>query len=210
MGMLEHIREIDWDVPILITTGFKEPDVLLKAIKFNVTNYIIKPMQLNTTFKIISNIMEDKERERQLKIRENELQQFMSILDSQNLICEFDMEDNITYANDLYLTASGYSLDELLSLKHQDLNHHNTPKDAYCELMDSIQGGHIQTTESKKMTKAGIAFYTHSTFIPIYSTKGKIKKFIEFGTLTTKYEKEILTLKKSILSLKSESFKSNL
>ena len=138
LDMLEHIRQIDWEVPVLITTGFNEPDTLIKAIKFNVTNYIIKPMQLNTTFKIISNIMEDKERQKELKIVENELQQFMSILDSQNLICEFDIEDNITYVNDLYITASGYNMDELLKLKHKDLNHPNTPDNVYCDIIDLI------------------------------------------------------------------------
>lgn len=210
LDMISEIRNLAWDLPILITTGFKEPDLLLKAIKLNVTNYIIKPMQLNTTFKIISKIMEDKEREKQMKIQENELQQFMSILDSQNLICEFDTNDNIIFVNDLYITASGYTMDELLHMKHRELNHPNVPDNIYCNLIDSIQSGQIQTSECKKVTKTGITFFTHSTFLPIYSTDGKIKKFIEFAIPTTKYEKEILSLKKSILSLKSESFKSSL
>ncbi len=210
LEMLASIREIDWEVPVLITTAFKEPDILLKAIKFNVTNYILKPMQLNTTFKIISNIMEEKELERKFKVQEHELQQFMSILDSQNLICEFNEDGVITYANDLYLVASGYSFEELVGMKHKELNHATVQESKYEGVIADIKKGESKSCQCKKISKTGMIFFTHSTFIPIYSTNGQITKFMEFGIPTTKYEQEILTLKKSILSLKSSSFKSSL
>lgn len=210
LELLAEIRKIDWDIPILINTGFTDSDILLKAIKYNVTNYILKPMQFNTTFKIIANIMEEKEREKRLKIQENELKQFMAILESQNLICEFDANGNISYVNDLYITASGYGLDELLSMKHQQLNDTSVSLNKYQEMLHSIHNGQTKTCECKKITKTGMKYFTHSTFLPIMSIDGKIKKYIEFGTLTTKYEKEILNLKKNILSLKSEYFKTNL
>lgn len=210
LELLAEIRKIDWDMPILITTGFTDSEILLKAIKYNVTNYILKPMQFNTTFKIIANIMEEKEREKRLKVQDNELKQFMSILEAQNLICEFDANGQILYVNDLYITASGYSLDELLSMKHEQLNDSSISLHKYQEMLEMIHVGQTKSCECKKITKTGMKYFTHSTFLPIVSINTDIKKYIEFGTLTTKYEKEILNLKKNILSLKSEYFKTNL
>ena len=100
LDLLSEIRDIDWNIPVLITTGFEKSDILIKLIKFNVTNYIVKPMQLNTTFKIISLLLEEKERKRDVKRQENELKQFMSILDSINLVCEINLDGTISYAND--------------------------------------------------------------------------------------------------------------
>ena len=64
--LLEEIRKMDWNIPILILAAFNEVDILLKSIKYNITNYIVKPMQLNTTLKIISQLMEVKEQKREL------------------------------------------------------------------------------------------------------------------------------------------------
>ena len=49
-------------------------------------------MQPNTTFKIISLLMEEKQRKCDIKKHEYELKQFMSILDSINLVCEIALD----------------------------------------------------------------------------------------------------------------------
>jgi len=64
LELLEEIRKVDWEIPILIIASFTEVDALLKSIKFNITNYIVKPMQLNTTLKIISQLMEVKDKKK--------------------------------------------------------------------------------------------------------------------------------------------------
>lgn len=56
--ILSVVRKLDWEIPILISSSFSDMDILLKAIKFNISNYIVKPIQLNTTLKIISKIMQ--------------------------------------------------------------------------------------------------------------------------------------------------------
>lgn len=118
--LLEEIRKVDWDIPILIVAAFTEVESLLKSIKFNITNYIVKPMQLNTTLKIISQLMEVKEQKRELARKDNELKQFISILDSYNIICELDLEFNITSANDAFLSNSGYELNEVIGKNISD------------------------------------------------------------------------------------------
>lgn len=75
------------------------------------------------------------------------------------------------------------------------------------KIQDSLLRGNTWVGLSKKVSKEGNFYYTHSTILPIYHNNGKIKKFIEFATLISKYENEILALKKHILILKSENFK---
>ena len=73
LELLDEIRKIDWNIPVLILAVFNEVDILLKSIKYNITNYIVKPMQLNTTLKIISQLMEVKEQKKELARKDNEL-----------------------------------------------------------------------------------------------------------------------------------------
>lgn len=208
--LLSEIRKQDWDIPVLITTSFEDPKTLIKLIKFNVTNYIVKPMQLNTTFKIISLLMEEKQRKIDIKRQENELNQFISILDSINLVCEINPDGTISYANDLYLYTTGYDLDELSKINHKMINKSDTSCKNFEEAQKSINSGQVWSGERKKIRKDGTVYYTFSVILPIFENNGKIKKYIEFATLTTKYKTEILLLKKQVLAVKSKNFKSEL
>ena len=207
--LLSKIRELDWDLPVLITTSFNEINLLLKAIKFNLTNYIAKPMQLNTTLKIMSDTIKKIEDEKELAIKNNELRQFMSILDSNNIICELDLNFKIDSANDLFLINSGFDLDEIIGKEFNDkIIFHNSDISDF-EIKELLTKGKTWVGLCKKKTKDGEFYNTYSTILPIFHNNGKVKKYIEFSTLTTKYEKEILSLKKHIMSLKSENFKTN-
>lgn len=207
---LSSIRETNKDIPVLVTSAFNESDILIKLIKLNVANYIMKPMQLNTTFKIISLLMEEKERKKDVKRQENELKQFMSILDSINLVCEINLDGTISYANDLYLLTSGYSLNDLHKIHHKMINSDDNTCKNFEEAQKSISKGHVWSGERRKTTKEGKVYFTFSIILPIFDNNGEIKKYIEFATLTTKYKTEILLLKKQIVTIKSEHFKSNL
>lgn len=207
--LLEEIRKIDWNIPILIVASFTEVEILLKSIKYNITNYIVKPMQLNTTLKIISQLMEVKEQKKEIARKDNELKQFISILDSSNIICEMDLEFNILSANDSFLVNSGYELSEIIGKKINDkaiLCNYETNEE---KIQDSLLKGKTWIGLSKRVAKDGTFYYTHSTILPIFHNDGKIKKFIEFATLISKYENEILALKKHILLLKTENFRVN-
>jgi PAS domain S-box-containing protein len=207
--LLKNIREVNWDVPVLVSTAFEKPEVLLKFIKLNITNYIAKPMQLNTTFKIISLLREEQKRKEDIKRHEYELKQLMAILDSINLVCEIDLDGYITYANDLYLMTSEYSLDELCQMSHPIITPNKTDIEKVDEIRELIFKGKVWSGERSKMTKSGKTYYTFSIIIPIFCNKGKIQKYIEFASPTTKYKNEILKLKKHIISMKTSSFKND-
>ena len=203
---LSKIRTINWNMPLLITTVFDDPKLLLKLIKFNITNYIVKPIQIRTTFKIISQLMEEEQMKKELKRQEYELKQFMSIIDSINLVCEIDLDGHIIAANDLLLMTSGYSLDEMLEKKHSQFfeEYDNETEES---IFRQLLKGKVWSGDCKKVSKEGEAYHTFSIILPIFDNNGKVKKYVECATPTTKYKSEILNLKKQIVSIKSNSFK---
>ena len=209
ISLLTEIRRVDWDIPILISSDFSDTNILLKAIKFNLTNYIVKPIQLNTTLKIMSNIMQKKQQQKELAIKNNELRQFMSILDNYNIICELDLNFKITLANDSFLMNSEFELDELIGLEfnHKSLFRHSDVPDF--KIKNILMEGKTWVGFCKKLTKDGQFYYTHSTILPIFFNDGRVKKFVEFSTITSKYENEIQSLRKHIFLLKSENLKNN-
>lgn len=47
LEVAKEIREVDKDIPIFITTSFLETEVLLKAVKLNLVEYIVKPIEFS-------------------------------------------------------------------------------------------------------------------------------------------------------------------
>ncbi|WP_417334397.1 response regulator [Halarcobacter sp.] len=209
IDLLSQIRSINWEVPILITTTFSDMNILVRAIKFNLANYIVKPIQLNTTLKIMSEIIKRKQQKKELAVKNNELRQFMAILDSCNIICEMDLNFKITSANDAFLINSEFGLDELIGMGFNDKQIFKSADATDRKIIDTLRAGKTWVGLSKKLTKQGANYYTHSTILPIFYNDGRIKKFIEFSTLISKYENEVLSLRKHIYLLKSENLKVN-
>jgi YesN/AraC family two-component response regulator len=50
LDMIKNIREIDLEVPILLMTAHSDTEYLLKAIQLQVSDYILKPMDVRDTF----------------------------------------------------------------------------------------------------------------------------------------------------------------
>jgi len=209
IDLLLQVRSINWDVPILITTTFSDTNILVKAIKFNLSNYIVKPIQLNTTLKIISEIIKRKQQKKELAIKNNELRQFMSILDSCNIICEMDLDFKITSANDAFLINSEFDFNEIIGIGFNDKQIFKSADATDRKIIDTLRVGKTWVGLCKKLTKQGANYYTHSTILPIFYNDGRIKKYIEFSTLISKYENEVLSLRKHIYLLKSENLKVN-
>jgi two-component system, NtrC family, sensor kinase len=46
IGMIEKIREIDKDIPVIITTAHQETTFLMESIELNISAYILKPIDI--------------------------------------------------------------------------------------------------------------------------------------------------------------------
>ena len=72
LDMLEKIREIDSTIPVIFVTARNETNNILRAIDLNVTNYIIKPVQMDIMLSKIKEACEKKYIRKQLDEKKEE------------------------------------------------------------------------------------------------------------------------------------------
>lgn len=167
INFISKIREVDLDLPVLVVTVFNDINQLLNTIKLKITDYIVKPMQLNTTLKIMTKILEDIANQKLVEKQRNELVIYKDILDKENLVSETDLDGNITYANEIFCKISGYTQEELLGKPHNIVRHPDVSKELYKNLWETIQSKHTWKGKLKNQAKDGTTYYVQATIFPI-------------------------------------------
>jgi len=206
MESIKQIRQNDSDIPILIISNFKNPNNLLRVLKFNIQNYIAKPILMNTTIRIIIDILNENENQKLIRKQQLDLTQFKEILDKQNLVSETDLKGNITYVNDIFCEVSGYLENELIGKPHNIVRHPHTPSAVFKELWETIQDGEIWQGKIKNLAKDGSSYFVKALIVPMFDSDGNIIKYISSRFLVTDDEKQKQMLKKHILAQKTVDF----
>ncbi|RXK06190.1 PAS domain S-box protein [Halarcobacter bivalviorum] len=207
INFISKIREVDLDLPVLVVTVFNDINQLLNTIKLKITDYIVKPMQLNTTLKIMTKILEDIANQKLVEKQRNELVIYKDILDKENLVSETDLDGNITYANEIFCKISGYTQEELLGKPHNIVRHPDVSKELYKNLWETIQSKHTWKGKLKNQAKDGTTYYVQATIFPILDREGNIEKYVGSRFLITEQEEEKHKLKKYIMHQKSQKVK---
>ena len=204
---MSEVRKEDKNIPILICTAFNETENIIKAIKLKVDDYILKPVQMTTTLKIIYNVLEDKHSTLMFRKQAKELEQYKSILDRENLVIETSLDGEIQYVNDLYCEISGYTQEELIGHKNSVIKHPDTQDNIAKGLWETISSGEVWHGKLKNLSKSEETFHIKTTVMPIFDKDGNIEKYMSVGFLITDEEVEKQTLKKFIMQQKSEKVK---
>lgn len=204
---ISKIREEDFELPILVVTAFNDVSLLIKLIKLNVSDYILKPMQMNSTLKVIDKIVTNRFNQKLVFKQKNELQIYKDILDKENLVSETDLKGIITYANDIFCEVSGYSKDELIGANHNIVRHPDVSPKVYKKLWETIQAKKVWKGKIKNRAKGGTPYYVKATIFPILDENGNIEKYVGSRFLITEDEEERHKLKKYIVHQKSQQIK---
>lgn len=207
LNFMKKIREVDLDIPILIITAFNDTNQLVQAIKYKVSDYIVKPIQLNTTLKIMDKILQDRLNLKTISKQKHELDIYKDIINEENLISETDLEGKITYVNDSFIETSGFSKEELIGKKHNIMKHPDVSPMLYEELWKTITSKKTWRGKIKNLAKDGTTYYMKCTIFPILDTDENIEKFVSSRFLITDQEEEKHKLKKYILNQKTAQMK---
>jgi EAL domain-containing protein (putative c-di-GMP-specific phosphodiesterase class I)/PleD family two-component response regulator len=81
LEMIEKIREINPEVPIIITTAFNELDYLLKAINLKVNAYVVKPLNLKELIETVEKTLEPLRLKKEMQRANEELKEININLD---------------------------------------------------------------------------------------------------------------------------------
>ena len=197
LEMLENIRKIDSDVPTIFLTARNETNNILRAIDLNITNYVIKPIQTNILLEKIADACEKRYIKNQLNEKQNELEKYLEAVDHVALIYRMDEEGNITFGNKSLLETSLYSLEELTSLKFDDLIHPDIPKESLEKIWEFIRKGDLWSGNTKFITKNEEEFYLKNK---IFKVKINLKyEYITIGFVTTQESIEKREFHKKVL-----------
>lgn len=204
---MSEIRKENNDLPILIITSFNDVNQIIKAIRYKVADYIIKPMQINTTLKIFTRIFNDRLNKKLVKKQQKELSVYKKILDTENLVSETDLKGVITYANDIFCEVSGYTREELIGQPHNIVRHPDVSPKIYEKLWEQLQSGNSWSGKLKNLKKNGEAYFVKATIFPIFDSDGNAEKYVATRFVITDEESERHKLKKYIMQQKGEQVK---
>lgn len=101
-------------------------------------------------------------------------------------VIEFELDGTILTANDNFLAAVGYSLEEIQGEHHRifvDPSEHNSEE--YIGFWDDLREGKFQAAEYKRIAKGGREFWIQATYNPIFDWNGAPFKVIKFATDVT-------------------------
>jgi methyl-accepting chemotaxis protein len=100
-------------------------------------------------------------------------------------VIEFNMDGTIITANDNFLGAVGYRLDEIQGKHHSIFVAPSEQGDAYREFWASLNRGEFQAAEYKRVGKGGKEIWIQASYNPIRDLNGKPYKVVKYATDTT-------------------------
>ena len=131
------------------------------------------------------------------KLREAETQGQIDAINRSQAVIEFELDGTIISANDNFLSALGYELDEIRGKHHRmfvDPAEAATPE--YASLWDELRRGKFQSGEFKRIGKNGEPVWIQATYNPIFDTKGHPRKVVKFAVDITEQMEERLRRRK--------------
>lgn len=86
--------------------------------------------------------------------------------DTTILVSETDASGKIVFADESFVTISGYSLEELVGKPHSIIRHPDMPKAAFRELWETIKKGNVWQGFVKNSSKNGKYYWVYATIFP--------------------------------------------
>lgn len=206
---LEKIREKNKKVPFIFTTAHSDVDFLLKSISLNVSEYLIKPVNINALKSKIEILYTDMVKKIKETSNNDELLQYIDVVNQVAIVSRTDKKGIITYVNDLFCEVSGYSYDELIGSNHNIVRHPENAALFFKNMWIDLTKGKSWKGKIKNLTKSGEDYYLVPTIIPLYENK-KIYEYVSISFLTTDQEVKHREFKKKVMSNYQETRKTNL
>lgn len=200
--MIEEIKKINSDIPIIITTAFNDIKYLSDAINLQVSKYLMKPINLkllkssifevyeplrlkncliekNKDYEELTKNLEENIEEKTNEIKKNMafLKSYQLAMDESSLVSKTNKKGIITYVNENLCVTSGYKKEELLGKSHSILRHPTTPKELFIDLWKTIMSKKIWKGEFQNRGKTS-DYWIDTTILPILDDNNEITEFI--------------------------------
>jgi methyl-accepting chemotaxis protein len=102
-------------------------------------------------------------------------------------VIEFDTAGMILFANDNFLSAMGYTAEEVIGKHHSMFVDSDYAKsEEYRAFWEKLRRGEFDAKEYKRYGKGGKEVWIQASYNPIIDAKGQIVKIVKFATEITK------------------------
>ena len=116
------------------------------------------------------------------KLRDADVAGQLAAIGKAQAVIEFDMDGTILSANDLFLTAMGYRLEEIVGKHHRlFVEDSYAASPAYQSFWSALRLGEFQQAEFKRFAKGGREIWIQATYNPILDMNGKPFKVVKFA-----------------------------
>ncbi len=117
------------------------------------------------------------------KQRDIDFQCQIDAINKSQAVIEFDLDGTIQQANENFLNAMGYRLDEVQGKHHRMfVDNDYASSEEYHEFWRSLNRGEFQTGEYKRLAKSGRQIWIQATYSPILGIDGKPIKVVKYAT----------------------------
>lgn len=170
---LEMIRELDANVPVILTANYSDVDFFLEAIELKITKFNLKPIKLNQLLLDIQDSVSNSILKDELFEKDN----LLDIVDENVLISITDKDGIIIDASTAFCNFVKYSKDELLGANHKKLRHPDTPDSFYDHMWATINAKKVFCSEVKNLNKDGDIYWAMLTITPVIDDNDDIINF---------------------------------
>lgn len=167
INLLKLIRMSDLHLPFILTTEEIEPDLLLKAIEFNVSSFLSKPIDLSKLLEKIDVFCEQRIMEKKLALKQNEIENYIKAFDKVSLVYKMLENGQITYMNDSMKEVSKYTDEDIKNLNFSDIIHPDIPKKYLEDTWTQIKDNQLWRGNTKFLAKDNEVFYLNTTIFKI-------------------------------------------
>lgn len=179
LEMIEQIRLINKEIPVLILSAHNDVEHLTQAIELNISGYVLKPINVEQMERELFKIVQTLSLKAEIKERNHLLEEYQEVVDAGLIVSKTDLKGVITYVNDNFCKISEYTQEELLGKLHNIVRHPDNPKDIYAHLWHTISvEKKLWSGVIKNRKKSGGSYYVKSYVKPILDTNGNILEYI--------------------------------
>ena len=185
LEMLEKIRETNPELPFIFTTAKSESENLLKAIELNVNHYLMKPIDLQDLVLKSQIVCEKDYLKKELVEKQKEMENFLSAINHVAGVYIFNDEGVITYVNESFCEATGFTKDEITNKKLEDIFHPEVSKSVTSSIWEKTKENETLETIIRYNNKSEDALYFTAAIFKISGQSDKTSEYITIGFEST-------------------------
>lgn len=181
LDMVEEIRKINNNIPVIIFSAYNESKYFIDSIKVGIDGYLLKPIEISQFTGLLNKVVQKIILQTKAKKSDNFLRQYKEIINKSALITIIDTNGKITYANKAFCDITEYTLEELKGSKYHSVFNYPQPELLYKEIWSTIKDKkQVWQGVTKNISKNGHVFYLNDTIKPIVDTNGKTLEYVAF------------------------------